>query len=209
MKVSIRVPVQDLVDKDTARWLLWACTASTPEIEVEVGLHDSAGWGVANARNDVVRDFLKGDATHLWMVDSDTEPPRSLRLLEGANDYRVLSGAYPGVTKSGFRWHLYKQVAPTTWAPMHPKFVPKDRYFKVDAAGLGCCVIQRSVLEEFGPDPFEFRRDADGEWIGEDMLFGLKVGGVWVDTEYVCEHHRRAALIHCWRKAKDEYSGRA
>lgn len=205
MKVCLRVPVQDTVDASTAAWLIWV---GTQDVDLDIGLHQAAGWGVANARNDIVRDFLKGDWTHLWMVDSDLEPPRHLRFLEGGEQYEVLAGCYPVVTPAGFRWGVYKQIKPELWVPMHPRFVPKGKFFRADTAGTGCILIQRGVLERLGPDPFEFRRDASGDWLGEDMLFGQKSGGVWVDTEYVCEHHRRAPLIHCWKTAMQEYGGK-
>lgn len=136
------------------------------------------------------------------MIDSDTVPPYSTRIMEGIDTYPALVGPYPGVTAKGIRWHLYKKISQESWAPMHPKFVPKTRYFRVDAAGLGCCLLRRELLESLPVDPFEFKRASDGEWTGEDMLFGQLLGGIMCDTEYVCEHNRRASLVHVWRMSK-------
>jgi len=203
MKVMLRVPVQDAVDKSTVRWLLWL--QEQPEADTwDIDLHEAAGFGVANARNDILREFLTTDCTHVWMLDSDIAPPRKLHLLEGATDYPVLAGAYLGMTEVGLRWHMYHHLGDAGWAPLHPRKAPTTRWFKVDAAGTGCLLLQRGQVEALGPDPFAFERSPEGGWRGEDLLFGQKVGGLVVDTHYVCEHSRRVPLTRLWQHAIED-----
>lgn len=203
MRIMVRVPCQGQIDGATAEWMLWAQVAGDQKNhDMDIARHEAHGYGVANARNDILREFLAGDDDVLWMVDSDTVPPRSLRILDGLPVREAVSGAYLGMTEAGVRWHLYRQREGSTelWdLTPPPESIQQDRWFRVDATGMGCFLITRELAESLPPDPFEFRRDATGAWIGEDLLFCQRLGGVWVDSDYICEHNRRTPLLRAWQ----------
>ena len=164
----------------------------------DINIHDTYSHGAAVGRNAIVRDFMKSDCDALWMIDADTVPPRNLSFVDAMEEmeYPVLCGPYKGFNEQygGSFWHVYKKVTDRGYLPMPRKKWPADRFFKVDVAGTGCMLIRRNVIEEGRPDPFYLKIDSAGHVITEDMSFCKDVGGVWLDSHYVCKHERDVNL---------------
>jgi hypothetical protein len=146
---------------------------------------------VTDARSAVVDEFLKGDATHLFWIDSDIHwhPNSFLRLLTLATAVDVVGATYPlkcepirfVVRELGERLLQYGLV-------------------EVSGLGLGFTVMKREVVEKVADDRpllitnggktpvrevFELRRTEDGHRIGEDIAFfdDVRAAGykVWLD----------------------------
>jgi hypothetical protein len=81
---------------------------------------------------------------------------------------------------------------------VHP--LPKDKFMKVDAAGMGYILMHRSVVtklrEQFGDDVRFFAEQGKGEaFIGEDIYFFALCAKanipLWCDTSVVAPHMKR------------------
>jgi len=200
-KVMVRVPTYDAHERGLSRWFNWAGKAH-PEWDVDYYYQTA---GVCETRNEIVLHFLQSDAEVLWMIDSDVTPPMSDAILQV--DAPVVSGLYAHYhPQAGAHFQVYRRVDPEEPVPAtgrgHMRFyLPQDwpqdgETFHADAAGTGCMVIQRAVLEKMQQDKtiwfaFEYK---EGRRIGEDFTFCEKVGGVEVLPSYVCEHVRKVNL---------------
>jgi hypothetical protein len=180
----------DQIDRSLTDWLVWI-GRQLPD--ADIATHYTSCFGIAEGRNDIVRDFLKYDCTHLWMIDADTVPPYSLGLLD--HDLPVVCGPYQGWRGNMFVWHVYAFVETDRSGVRryidipHQKW-PKERVFKADAAGTGCMLIRRDVLEQARDRPFFHTLNPDGTHGTEEFAFCQAVGGVWVDQRFHCEHYR-------------------
>lgn len=146
---------------------------------------------VTDARSAVVDEFLRGDASHLFWVDSDIHfhPHSFLRLLTLATVVDVVGATYP--------------------LKMEPiKFIVRElgghleQYglIEVSGLGLGFAVMKREVVEKVADDRpvlisnggktpmrevFDLRRTEEGNRIGEDIGFfdDVRAAGykVWLD----------------------------
>ena len=128
---------------------------------------------MAQVREFIRQEFLKGDYTHLFFIDSDIFIPNCgiNKLLETQKNcigFLVHIGypkKFPCVFKSGevligkgldlYSWKEIKEVKKTY----------KDKIFPCYATGLGCLLIERQVLEKV---PFRFCPYYDN---GEDLWF--------------------------------------
>lgn len=216
MKIMIRIPTNGPIDHGTARWFAWVARA-LPEADIDIT--HTKSWGVAEGRNLMVRSFLQSDCTHLWMVDSDTVPPFSLHFLEGADAYPILAGPYRGFTGGRIIWHVYKYIRfdrksrKHIWGAVSERSWPTERYFRVDAAGTGCMLIQRQVFES-DPPLFQIDRYPDGTIGSEDMRWCREIRSVnpeadppWVpviDTHFHCRHYRDADLDTLLQAARED-----
>ena len=151
------------------------------------------------ARNTIVEEFLKTDATHLFFIDADTVPPPDAldKLLSADKD--IISGLTPIIEhdpmrandSSGFykKWNCVgeddKIVTPNTG------IVP------IKGAGGSCILIKREVFEKMKYPWYKFLdKDDDGKPcdISEDIYFvimaisnGFKP---YCDTSILCKHSK-------------------
>ena len=210
MKVHLRFPIYSHLDKVTSAW--WASLMyqmgwadSVDEGQILPGIVISSAelhWstaGPAQARNEIVEEFLKTDATHLWMIDSDIQPPKRLDLLSIARDMnvKVLSGVYYGYSDmGGIRSYpcIYNKAGALSWSSIAavPEGLPNLRHY--DASGAGCLLVHREVLEGIKYPWFEYGITEGGALIGEAFMFFNKTHGVTVLTTYLCEHFKVAPV---------------
>ena len=179
----LRIPVgREQIHGDLAEWLFWLGGN-----DIDFRVHRCSA-GPSEARNEIAEEFLKSDKPYLWMVDSDTIPPRSLSLLD--NECDVVGGWYyqynPVVRPEPFPC-VYKRTS-KGYVGLSPKEWKKEP-FPVDAVGSGCMLVSRRTLEEL-PEPFLYGRK-DGRRIGEDITFCHRTKReIFVDPRYHCVHHR-------------------
>lgn len=171
--------------------------ASKRRIINELG-HETSGVHVPSARCDIVREFLKGNAEWLWMVDTDATFGDDIleRLIRSADRReRPIVGALAfGVrpAKDAKGDHIFNDVGasplelfPTIymWDDKGTYCVsryPKDTVMKVNATGAHCLLIHRTVLadERWVTDghPLPWFRTAvrNGEEVSEDQFFCIK-----------------------------------
>lgn len=153
---------------------------------------------VTDARSGVVDEFLKGDATHLFWIDSDIHwhPNSFFRLLAFATVVDVVGATYPlkqepikfMVRDLGARLEEYGLV-------------------EVSGLGLGFCIMRREVVEKVAAgkpllisnggkipmkEVFRLGRTPTGHRIGEDMGFfdDIRASGykVWLDPSVNIAH---------------------
>lgn len=186
---------------------------------VEGGKHVMLqGVILPHARNQLVREFLKGDQDWLWFVDTDQmfEPNVLDRMVDAADPVkRPILGALI------FRYLAESdEVVPTIWnwrdgLPVQLGSYPPAKLVECGATGTGCVLIHRSVFEKvaatkvpgsektFGETPWPWFKY--GEWLNqngdpdifsEDINFMLRANvacdiPVHVDTRIQVGHAKR------------------
>lgn len=145
---------------------------------------------VTDARSAVVDEFLRGNATHLFWIDSDMHwhPRDFVRLLSLCTQVDVVGATYPQKMRP-IRFPIRKMGERTN----------EFGLVEVSGLGLGFTVMRREVVEKVaagkemivsnsGKTPMRevFRLDrADGNRLGEDMAFfeDIRAAGytVWLD----------------------------
>ena len=172
------------------------------QLGIKVYLSDLSNCSlITMARNALVAEFLKTDATELLFIDSDVivTPDDILRLMAQSGGKDITAGAYPRRLKEK------KFFADVFWT--EDGGVEMDgSLLRVERVGTGFMLIQRHVLEEMvtahpewcyedrkGPAyaVFDFQLK-DGHYMGEDYLFcdratamGFKV---YIDSEISLPH---------------------
>jgi hypothetical protein len=166
---------------------------------------------LSKQRNRVVKQFLDGTKSDwLLLIDSDEQLTLEAfdKLLETAHDKErpVVAGlVFAGF---GIEGAPYPKPVPAIFQDAPEGFLPlykydKDSVFEIDAAGTGCLLIHRSVLEKMretadknqGPDWCWFwDGPVDGNWIGEDLLFCRRIRAlgfpIYVNTGAILPHQK-------------------
>jgi len=166
---------------------------------------------LSKQRNRVVKQFLDGTKSDwLLLIDSDEQLTLEAfdKLLETAHDKErpVVAGlVFAGF---GIEGAPYPKPVPAIFQDAPEGFLPLYKYdknsvFEIDAAGTGCLLIHRSVLEKMretadknqGPDWCWFwDGPVDGNWIGEDLLFCRRIRAlgfpIYVNTGAVLPHQK-------------------
>lgn len=166
---------------------------------------------LSKQRNRVVKQFLDGTKSD-WLLLIDSDEQLSLeafdKLLETAHDKErpVVAGlVFAGF---GIEGAPYPKPVPAIFQDAPEGFLPlykydKDSVFEIDAAGTGCLLIHRSVLEKMretadanqGTDWCWFwDGPLDGNWIGEDLLFCRRIRAlgfpIYVNTGAILPHQK-------------------
>ena len=142
---------------------------------------------ISRIRNEIASAFLdRSEAAWLLMIDSDESLPVPAfdKLIGAAHDksHPIVAGLYFGARPTG---GLYATPEPLIFREQDGMYAalhdyPRDRVIPVDAAGTGCLLIHRSVLEAMRavatPDEGDrwcFFQDgpSGGHWYGEDVNF--------------------------------------
>ena len=179
---------------------------------------------LSKQRNRVVKQFLDGTKSD-WLLLIDSDEQLSLeafdKLLETAHDKErpVVAGlVFAGF---GIEGAPYPKPVPAIFQDAPEGFLPlykydKDSVFEIDAAGTGCLLIHRSVLEKMretadknqGTDWCWFwDGPLDGNWIGEDLLFCRRIRAlgfpIYVNTGAILPHQKSYWLDerhhHLWK----------
>jgi hypothetical protein len=145
---------------------------------------------LSKQRNRLVKQFLETKSDWLLMMDSDEQLPVESfdKLIEAAHDKErpIVAGLVFASFETGFP---YPKPVPTIFQDAPEGFLPlnnydKDSLFQVDAAGTGCLLVHRSVLEAMRENADEHQGQDwcwfidfpfNGEWIGEDLQFCRRV----------------------------------
>lgn len=158
---------------------------------------------IENNRNLIVRDFLRGEFSHLLMFDADNPPSRNpLELIELDKDVMILPTP---------QWHLTAEDGalgkfPIYWNCMDEdlegdgwkEHSPQSGLQEIDAGGSGCMLIARRVLEQI-KRPFERTWDEDGVCVyGSDFWFCKKAKDhgftIWTHYAYPCLHFKEVEM---------------
>ncbi len=161
----------------------------------------SAKQTIIETRNALRQDFLKGDYDHFFSVEQDVilTPTIIEELLKHKKE--IISGVYYKFKEiSGIRTYypllmtacdadgnqMQTDEPDCLIRDMYRHEVEEPRLIQVEAAGLGCMMIARKVLEKIA-----FRYD-ESKKAYDDMLFALdaKKAGfrIYADTKLKCRH---------------------
>ncbi len=161
-----------------------------------------SGPKIDTARNQIVREFLKGDADYLLMVDTDMVLPRETihRLLAADKDIvggLCFTGSFTGSNVAPAIRVAVDTPEGTALTPLWD--YPRDEIIPVIATGAACIMVHKRVFKDIlaarGENhimPWFAHGAHNGIEIGEDIAFCLtaaKVGyETWVDTGLVVDH---------------------
>lgn len=149
---------------------------------------------VDNARNEIVKEFLKSDCTHLLFIDADTLPPEDVidKLL--AVKQPIVSGLTPIIEpgKDGLPWRKMNCVG------MDDQLVkPNTGVVRVKGTGGSCLMIERFVFTQVKAPWFRFiYKDDQGRdtMVSEDIYFIIQAFGkgipAYADTSVICKHYK-------------------
>jgi hypothetical protein len=162
------------------------------------------GYQLDEMRNDVTQTALDSGATHLIYFDTDVvAPPKTLIwMLEDLEDNEdqgvgAITGVYHWKT-APFHPYLY-----STWSEEETAFngiltYPIDKLFQVAAAGAGCFMVKREVIENKSPwfrwvKPNQIEELPKG--IGEDLYFFWKIKPLMLcDSRISCLHYKDSGI---------------
>ena len=176
-------------------------------VRVEGGL-------LSRQRNEVVKTFLDQVATQwLLMIDSDQTISVEAfdKLIAAAHEKErpVVAGLYFGTLPNPEGLlptpvpHFYRRADDGIMVSPVVDY-PTDELIEIDAAGTGCLLVHRSVLEKIreNAEPAEgnawcWFRDLPlaGHWLGEDLYFCRRIRAlgfpIWGHTGAILPHRRR------------------
>lgn len=176
------------VDGEFAVALAMLAAARTPVLGPMIRVEGAAL--ISRLRNQIVSTFLdRSDCEWLLMLDSDmvldVRGFDALLAAANAGERPIMAGLYFGAFQGE---GLYPDPMPmifrkrdTGYQPVHA--YPANRVIEVDAAGTGCLLIHRGVLEAMresatadeGKDYCWFTDGpVNGVWVGEDIAFCMR-----------------------------------
>jgi hypothetical protein len=192
MSVLVGVATDGNIDSRTVEAVLAICA----------GHSEGASFRAVRAhptdrcRNLCAKAFLETDHSHLLFIDSDVVPPVNCLDLMLATNHPLVCGIYPLQLEYDLCSSVARKLGPHTYGFL--KDFP-DEPFEIDAAGLGCCLIAREVLERLDEPWFRFISRPDGHQTGEDIYFFEKCAEIGIRPialpQVLCSHHRTVELL--------------
>jgi hypothetical protein len=140
-------------------------------------LHVSGSF-LENNRNSIVATFLEREAEWLLFVDSDIAFERDVpyRLLDAADakERLIVSAFYVGYLANGL-WVVWLKRHGEIYRNLALSDIqPESRLLELDAVGMGCCLIHRSVFERIRSQRLrsesERVREDPWVWFGRDLV---------------------------------------
>lgn len=169
---------------------------------------------ISRLRNQVAATFLD-KTTDDWLLMIDTDEMLSIegfKKLIAAADRKnapIVSGIVHGAWE--IEGAIYPEPVPCIFKTAENGGLyavheyEEDAVIEIDAAGTGCLLVHRSVIQKFRDeadpkhqgDRWGFFQDMPigGEWVGEDLLFCLRAKGfgfkIFAHTGVQLSHERR------------------
>ena len=180
-KLFIGIPAYDGKINIKLAYNLAALMPKALQYGVSVKLGDVSGCSIITmARNQLVHEFLKSDATELLFIDSDVIATADdvLRLMAQSGDKDITAGAYPRRSKD-------KNFFADLYFDENQDLEFDGSLMRLERVGTGFMLIQRHVIEAMvaaHPEWFyDFKgeqvcgvfdfQNKDGRYLGEDYLF--------------------------------------
>jgi len=174
----------------------------SPRREAKVVPSPSAAIG----RTTIIKEVLENkEATHLFLLDSDTRPPADTieRLL--AHDKDIVAGVTPMIISGNLVWSAARDTKDGLYLWYGFNDLPK-KLFQTTCIGGTTLLIKRKVLEAMEwPYYVEQYKDVDGDQrrSGEDVYFcekAIKLGfEIWVDPSIKCGHQQTKDLLQLFK----------
>ena len=210
-RIMVGVPTHSgRIDHRLAKWLAEIANAKAAKISFKPYTSP-----VEFARNCLVKSFLESDCEKLWMIDDDLAPPEAAWAM-ASTPGDIVSGLYlvPFRHPGNGQWRItptaYKRDDLGVLRSM--EMTGQAGPHQVDAAGTGCLIISRKVLEDkqmrFAntdnptdavPAVFRYRRAANGrDLMGEDIDFTSRAKAlgysVVLDSRFLYDHRKECSL---------------
>lgn len=200
-KVMIGLPTMGSVHTFLMVRILTYCMSALQKGNISIGLYPTLGVSpVDNARNEIVSEFLRGDHTHLFWIDSDTIPPAEALEKLLALDTDIASAVTPIVEYDDARKNsdsngFYRKM---NCVDLTNNFVKENTgTVEIQGAGGSCVLVKRAVYEKMKGPWYRFRYEDDNGkecTVGEDISFvafarslGFKA---YADTSIICGHQK-------------------
>lgn len=171
----------------------------------------TTSFPVDYARNEIVRDFLRGDEDYLFFMDADMTFPEDIvgRLL--AHDVPVVTARYHMRSKPYHAVAYVKhrvQQGPHAYAPVHYG----HGLIEIERGGAGALLIHRDVLEAIrahvGENWFRYQRGPQPPHdytVSEDFWFYQQAREAgfrcYCDWDCECEHLQQMGINRTWNEA--------
>lgn len=215
-KLFIAVPAYDGKLNIKTAFALAQLMPKALSLGVSVFLSDMSGCSIITmARNSLVNEFLKTDATDMLFIDSDVivTPDDVLRLLSQHTGRDVTAGMYPR-RASDKRFFLdihHDEKGDLEF---------EGSLMRVNRVGTGFMMISRGIIEKMVTAHPEWRYEnkegngtvsalfdfavKEGKFVGEDYLFCDRVrdlgGSIWVDVDISLPHIGTEAFTNNFRE---------
>jgi hypothetical protein len=202
-KLFIGIPAYDGKLNIKTAFALAQLMPKAAQLGVSVFLSDLSNCSIITmARNALVHEFLKTDATELLFIDSDVivNPDDILRLMAQSGDKDITAGMYPRRAKDE---KFFADLHYTDSGDLEFN----GSMMRVKRAPTGFMLIQRHVLEQmvFAHPEWTYEKSpteqmsavfdfaiVDGKYVGEDYLFcdrATKMGfTVYIDVDISLPH---------------------
>lgn len=211
-KIFIGIPTTGPVDFHLINWMFQPAHRD-PRVVIAVHL-DKRGGFVENVRQEIADKFLGSGCEWFLMVDSDTIPYlNALELVNRAEQVGALLVAYPTPfhgDSNNISSNIFVEAADGGLGSIDWHALPwdrKDELFTINAAGMGCTLIHREVLEtmcgkarmgELQDWPFRAFWRNGHVFLGEDLCFFIRAGTcgfeTYTDLGNPCAH-RKAFML--------------
>ena len=158
---------------------------------VKSRFYESARKSIVESRNIIREKILTGDYDYFLSLEQDVIPPKDIikKLLKTGK--KVISGLYFYIVDSELVPMAWQRYDEKNGVRLKLEDVEENKLIEVITAGLGCCLIHRSVLEKVKFRYVEEREPFDDVWFCEDVReIGEKV---YLNTSVKCRH-----LIKNW-----------
>ena len=190
-KICISIPCKGTIRAETMEWTLRAFVELAPDVRVDIV---SENVPLEHCRNIQAQRFLASDCTHLFLLDADCVPQQGT--IQKLLSYELPIVAAPHPTRKGAERLVMALVRSNGHYASH---LPTLGLQKVDAVGGSGLLIERSVMEEYGPPWFRCEYDERGFLHrSEDFWFcerAIERGHeVWADYGLVQQHIREVAV---------------
>ena len=213
-KLFIGIPAYDGKINIKLAYNIAALMPKALQFGVSVKLGDVSGCSIITmARNQLVHEFLKSDATELLFIDSDVIATADdiLRLMAQSGGKDITAGAYPRRSKD-------KNFFADLYFDENQDLEFDGSLMRLERVGTGFMLIQRHVIEAMvaaHPEWFyDFKgeqvcgvfdfQNRDGRYLGEDYLFcdrarehGFKI---YIDVDISLPHVGTEAFENNFRE---------
>lgn len=189
-KLFIAIPTMGTLQTRLASFLL-------KQENVKIQFSDSIA-PVSKARNTLIQAFLKSDADHLLMIDSDTIPPVDVvsQLQTLLKDCDVATGITPIIKKEGRSANVFITTKDVE------KFIPFESLptipFEVKGCGASCIMIKRSILEKISEPYCKTIEFDNGAYCSEDLYLCEQItnagGKIMAHPLVICGHVKTIIL---------------
>jgi cellulose synthase/poly-beta-1,6-N-acetylglucosamine synthase-like glycosyltransferase len=159
--------------------------------DIEITWATSGNSLIYFARNQAAKMAMRGNYDYLLFIDSDMIPPKDSVSRLMAHDKDIVSGLYFK------RIYPHLPVAYTKFNKLEKgvecEYLAEweDGLMKIDAIGMGMCLIKVSALKKMQETYGEGLFDCESG-IGEDQMFCIRARDIeldiWLDTTLIVPH---------------------